>query len=114
MSGSSVFRLVRLGAVFVALAASAAVFAAAAAGAGYVALGDSYSSGVGTNSYTLASGCKRSVYAYPYLYTQQHPGTSLSFVACSGATTGSVSSGQLGALSSSTTLVSVTAGALKR
>ena len=50
----------------------------------FVALGDSYSSGVGTNSYTLARGCKRSVYAYPYLYTQQHPGTSLSFGAKAG------------------------------
>ena len=33
----------------------------------YVALGDSYSSGVGTNSYTLSSSCLRGVYAYPYL-----------------------------------------------
>ncbi|HKI23029.1 MAG TPA: SGNH/GDSL hydrolase family protein [Gaiellaceae bacterium] len=110
MSGSSVFRLVRLGAVFVALAASAAVFAAAAAGAGYVALGDSYSSGVGTNSYTLASGCKRSVYAYPYLYTQQHPGTSLSFVACSGAKTSDVLTTQMTAVTTATTLVTMTVG----
>jgi len=29
----------------------------------YVALGDSYSSGVGTRSYTLDSNCQRSVYA---------------------------------------------------
>ena len=110
MSGSSVFRLVRLGAVFVALAASAAVFAAAAAGASYVALGDSYSSGVGTNSYTLASGCKRSVYAFPYLYTQQHPGTSLSFVACSGAKTSDVLTTQMTAVTTATTLVTMTVG----
>jgi hypothetical protein len=31
----------------------------------YVALGDSYSSGVGTREYALDSTCQRSVYAYP-------------------------------------------------
>ena len=31
----------------------------------YVALGDSFSSGVGTGSYTLSSSCRRGVYAYP-------------------------------------------------
>ena len=41
----------------------------------YVALGDSYSSGVGTGSYTLDSSCKRSVYAYPYLLAQQRANT---------------------------------------
>ena len=59
------------------LAALAAVFAAAGPAAtadSYAALGDSYSSGVGTGSYTLDSACKRSVYAYPYLCTQKHAG----------------------------------------
>ena len=52
----------------------------------YVALGDSYSSGTGTRSYTLNSTCQRGVYAYPYLVAQARAGTSLNFVACSGAT----------------------------
>ncbi|MET8172892.1 SGNH/GDSL hydrolase family protein [Streptomyces clavifer] len=84
---------------------------ASAAGANYVALGDSYSSGVGAGSYTAESGdCKRSTNAYPHLWANTNAPSSFKFVACSGATTTSVSSGQLGALSSSTTLVSVTAG----
>lgn len=84
---------------------------ASAAGDNYVALGDSYSSGVGAGSYTSESGdCMRSTNAYPSLWAAANAPSSFKFVACSGATTGSVSSGQLGALSSSTTLVSVTAG----
>ncbi|MFF8033576.1 MULTISPECIES: SGNH/GDSL hydrolase family protein [unclassified Streptomyces] len=84
---------------------------AAAAGDNYVALGDSYSSGVGAGSYTSESGdCKRSTQAYPSLWAAANAPSSFRFVACSGATTSSVSSGQLGALTSSTTLVSVTAG----
>ncbi|MFF8101309.1 SGNH/GDSL hydrolase family protein [Streptomyces sp. NPDC016640] len=84
---------------------------AAAAGDNYVALGDSYSSGVGAGSYTSESGdCKRSTQAYPSLWAAANAPASFRFVACSGATTSSVSSGQLGALTSSTTLVSVTAG----
>ena len=85
-------KLARLGAVLAALAA-----AGPAAGATYAALGDSYSSGVGTGSYTLDSACKRGVYAYPYLWAQAHPGTSLSFVACSGAKTSDLLANQLGA-----------------
>ncbi|MEU3099025.1 SGNH/GDSL hydrolase family protein [Streptomyces sp. NPDC006967] len=84
---------------------------ASAAGDNYVALGDSYSSGVGAGSYTSESGaCKRSTKAYPQLWANANSPSSFRFVACSGATTSSVSSGQLSALSSSTTLVSVTAG----
>ncbi|MEV3933662.1 MULTISPECIES: SGNH/GDSL hydrolase family protein [unclassified Streptomyces] len=97
-----------------AIAAAAALGVAqpaSAAGENYVALGDSYSSGVGAGSYTSESGdCKRSTNAYPYLWRNANSPSSFSFVACSGATTSSVSSGQLGALSSSTTLVSLTAG----
>ncbi|MEV5160383.1 SGNH/GDSL hydrolase family protein [Streptomyces sp. NPDC053728] len=97
-----------------AIAAAAALGVAqpaSAAGENYVALGDSYSSGVGAGSYTSESGdCKRSTKAYPYLWRNANSPSSFSFVACSGATTSSVSSGQLGALSSSTTLVSLTAG----
>ncbi|MBT3153788.1 SGNH/GDSL hydrolase family protein [Streptomyces sp. CHD11] len=84
---------------------------ATAAGHDYVALGDSYSSGVGAGSYTSESGdCKRSTKAYPQLWKNANAPSSFRFVACSGATTTSVAGSQLGALSSSTTLVSVTAG----
>jgi lysophospholipase L1-like esterase len=109
MKGFS-FRVVRLVAVLGLVTGIAAVLAAAAAGAGYVALGDSYSSGVGTGSYTLDSACKRSVYAYPYLYAQLHPGTSLAFVACSGAKTSDVLTTQLPAVTDTATLVTMTIG----
>ena len=96
-------------AVFAALAGAFAG-AGAAAGTTYAALGDSYSSGVGTGSYTLDSACKRSVYAYPYLWTQKHAGTALSFVACSGAKTSDLLSTQIQAVTSATTLVTMTIG----
>ncbi|WP_243725938.1 SGNH/GDSL hydrolase family protein [Actinomadura rubrisoli] len=84
---------------------------ASAAGTNYVALGDSYSSGTGAGSYDPASGsCNRSTNAYPKLWAASHATDSFKFVACSGATTTSVASGQLGALSASTTLVSITVG----
>jgi lysophospholipase L1-like esterase len=106
-------RLVRFGIALLALASCAAVFAGAARTAtadSYVALGDSYSSGVGTGSYTLDAGCKRGVYAYPYLYTQKHPGTSLTFVACSGAKTSDLLTTQIQAVTTATTLVTLTIG----
>jgi lysophospholipase L1-like esterase len=88
----------------------AAVPAAAAADR-YVALGDSFSSGVGTGSYSLSSACKRSVYAYPYLLSQQRVGTSLSFVACSGATTADLLASQIVALDAApTSIVTLTIG----
>ena len=92
---------------------TAFLLAAPAAGAAdrYVALGDSFSSGVGTGSYSLSSTCKRSVYAYPYLLSQQRADTSLSFVACSGATTADLLSSQLPTLDSSpTSIVTLTIG----
>ncbi|WP_406451749.1 SGNH/GDSL hydrolase family protein [Streptomyces sp. NBC_00876] len=92
------------------MAQPASATSSAAAG-GYVALGDSYSSGVGAGSYLSDSGdCRRSTNAYPYLWAAANSPSSFAFVACSGATSSSVASGQLGALSSSTSLVSVTAG----
>jgi lysophospholipase L1-like esterase len=85
--------------------------AAQAAGANYVALGDSYASGVGSGSYTSESGsCMRSTLAYPQLWTNGHAPSSFKFVACSGAKTTDVNANQLSALSSSTTLVSITIG----
>ena len=77
----------------------------------YVALGDSYSSGVGAGDYISSSGsCDRSTKAYPQLWDNAHTPGSYVSVACSGATTGSVISTQLSALSGSTTLVSITVG----
>ena len=76
----------------------------------YVALGDSYSSGVGTNSYTLNASCQRSTYAYPYLLSQQRANTSLNFVACSGATTDDVINNQISAVNSSTTIITISVG----
>jgi lysophospholipase L1-like esterase len=99
--------------VFFVLAVCAVLAAAAARAASavtYAALGDSYSSGVGTGSYTLDSACKRSVYAYPYLWAQKHAGTTLSFVACSGAKTSDLLANQLQAVTPATTLVTMTIG----
>ncbi len=76
----------------------------------YTALGDSYSSGTGTGSYTLSSSCQRSVYAYPYLVSQQRANTTLSFLACSGAKTTDVNSSQIPSMSSSTNWVTITIG----
>ena len=77
----------------------------------YVALGDSYASGVGADSYTSESGnCLRSTNAYPALYNANIKPASYRSVACSGATTADVINSQLSALSSTTTLVSVTVG----
>ncbi|OIJ64143.1 SGNH/GDSL hydrolase family protein [Streptomyces mangrovisoli] len=92
----------------IALAGSAS---ADAATGGYVALGDSYSSGVGSGSYISSSGsCDRSTKAYPYLWNTNNAPSSFSFLACSGATTDDVVANQLGTLSSSTSLVSITIG----
>ncbi|WP_279579992.1 SGNH/GDSL hydrolase family protein [Fodinicola feengrottensis] len=83
--------------------------AAHAAGAAYTALGDSYSSGVGTRSYTYDNtSCKRSNYAYPVLDAQRL-GLTLTFAACSGARVPDVLN-QLGSLSASTADVTVTVG----
>jgi lysophospholipase L1-like esterase len=98
------------------LAAVGAVLALAAPAAAatadhYVALGDSYSSGVGAGSYTSESGsCDRSTNAYPALWAAAHAPASYVSVACSGATTSSVISSQLSALSSATSLVSISVG----
>lgn len=81
-----------------------------AAGA-YVALGDSYSSGVGAGSYDEASGdCKRSTVAYPQLWADANAPDSFAFNACSGATTDDVLANQLDALDANTTLVSISIG----
>lgn len=85
--------------------------AAAASTVHYVALGDSYSSGVGAGDYIDSSGdCDRSPNAYSALWADAHSPASYTSVACSGAKTSDVEANQLSALSSSTTLVSLTIG----
>ncbi|MEV5522120.1 SGNH/GDSL hydrolase family protein [Streptomyces pseudogriseolus] len=91
--------------------ATAAQASTQAAPGPYVALGDSYASGVGAGSYISSSGdCKRSTKAHPYLWAAANSPSSFSFTACSGARTGDVLSGQLGPLSASTALVSISIG----
>lgn len=81
-----------------------------AAGKHLVALGDSYSSGVGTRSYYSDSGaCQRSPFAFPVVDAAR-VGATLSFMACSGATTASVLNTQLGTLSGTTTHVTISVG----
>jgi lysophospholipase L1-like esterase len=97
---------------------SAGLVAAAAASPGvgastvnYVALGDSYSSGLGAGNYISSSGsCDRSTNAYPERWAAASSPASFVSVACAGATTSDVQSSQVSALSASTTLVSITIG----
>ncbi|MFF8609410.1 SGNH/GDSL hydrolase family protein [Streptomyces sp. NPDC015346] len=99
-----------LGAVL-ALTGAGTAQAAETAALDYVALGDSYSSGVGAGNYDSASGnCKRSTRAFPVLWANANSPSSFAFTACSGARTGDVTSGQLGPLSAATDLVSITVG----
>ena len=85
--------------------------ASAASSVRYVALGDSYSAGLGAGNYIAASGpCDRSNDAYPALWSAANVPASYLSVACSGATTSTVLSTQIPALSTSTTLVSITIG----
>ncbi|MFF3764280.1 SGNH/GDSL hydrolase family protein [Streptomyces sp. NPDC001922] len=94
-----------------ALAGAGAAYSAEQAAPRYVALGDSYSSGVGAGSYDSSSGnCKRSTKSYPALWAAAHAPASFSFTACSGARTGDVLSGQLAPLNSATGLVSISVG----
>jgi lysophospholipase L1-like esterase len=84
--------------------------AAASAAPQYVALGDSYSSGVGTREFYEEPGeCDRSPDAYgPKIAAKR--GYTLNFEACSGAKTTEVNEKQLGHLSASTSLVTITIG----
>lgn len=80
----------------------------AAAGA-YTALGDSYSSGVGTRTYYPDSGsCHRGPGAYP-VRVAARLGAPLTFAACSGARVPDVLN-QLGSLDASTAYVTVSVG----
>lgn len=75
----------------------------------YVALGDSYSSGVGAPPYH-DGGCKQSNNSYAAQYARKHPTMSFGFAACSGATTDDVIAHQLGFLGPDTKLVTITVG----
>jgi lysophospholipase L1-like esterase len=76
----------------------------------YVALGDSYSSGVGTRAYLDdGTSCRRSVYAFPSLIAAAR-GYALNFRACSGAKVADVTANQLSALSAGTSYVTVSVG----
>src|ERR1700691_1624502 len=82
--------------------------AKAATSVRYVALGDSYSSGVGAGDET--GSCDQSPNAYGPLWAAANSPASFTFDACGGATTSTVISSQLSSLSASTTLVSITIG----
>jgi lysophospholipase L1-like esterase len=96
-------------AVTLSAAAVSAAGPASAATINYVALGDSYSSGVGAGSYD-SSGCKRSSHSYAAQWAALYARNSFTFAACSGAKTTDVINNQLGSLGSSTSLVSITIG----
>jgi lysophospholipase L1-like esterase len=109
-----ILRVIFSVAIVVSIAAAGLVTATAAHAAGevnYVALGDSYSSGVGAGDYISSSGsCDRSTLAYPEQWAGVNAPGSFVSVACSGATTADVLSSQVSALSASTKLVSITIG----
>lgn len=110
--GSRPTRTLRAALVAVAalLAPLALVAPAQAAAPSYVALGDSYSSGVGTRTYLAdGSSCQRSALAYPSLIAAAR-GYALNFRACSGAKVADVTSTQLSALGASTAYVTISVG----
>jgi lysophospholipase L1-like esterase len=76
----------------------------------YIALGDSYASGVGTRTYIPESGsCQRSTKSYPYVDAAR-VGAALTSVACSGARVADVTANQLGPLNSSVRWVTLQVG----
>ncbi|BCY13940.1 SGNH/GDSL hydrolase family protein [Actinoplanes sp. L3-i22] len=92
-----------------ALALTVAVASPAqAAGVDYVALGDSYSSGVGAPG--QSGGCLRSNYSYAAQWAAKHSPATFQFLACSGAVTDDVLNTQVPAMKSGTDLVSITIG----
>ncbi|MEU1276398.1 SGNH/GDSL hydrolase family protein [Streptomyces sp. NPDC005799] len=79
-----------------------------------MALGDSYSSGVGAGDYDANdASCKRSANAYSQRWIKEFSEEAVAkfaFVACSGATTAEVESRQLSSLSAETTMVTMSIG----
>jgi lysophospholipase L1-like esterase len=106
-------RIPAIGIAALTLGVSAAITATAsparaASSIRYVALGDSYSSGVGAGD--ESGSCDQSPNAYGPLWAAANAPASFTFAACGGATTSTVISTQLSSLSASTTLVSITIG----
>jgi len=106
-------RILAVGVVAITAALAAAITgtgspAEAASSVHYVALGDSYSSGLGSGD--TSGSCDQSPNAYGALWAAANAPASFAFEACAGATTANVIASQLSALNSSTTLVSVTTG----
>jgi lysophospholipase L1-like esterase len=108
-------RFAALAAVAVTAATAAGLLAAAApasaqSAVNYVALGDSYASGLGSGNYGSSGSCYQSSGAFSQLWANANHPASFVQEACAGATTGSVISSQLAPLNSSTTLVSLIIG----
>jgi len=102
------------GLVAAALAATVPIIATAApahaaAPVDYVALGDSYSSGVGAPPY-LSGGCSRSNNSYAAQWAATHGAATFAFPACGGATTDDVLSTQVASVTANTDLVTITIG----
>jgi lysophospholipase L1-like esterase len=81
---------------------------AQAAAVDYVALGDSYSAGVGAPG--LSGLCLRSPQGYPKLWADAHAVSSFDNATCSGAVTADVRHFQIWALNSGTDAVTITIG----
>jgi lysophospholipase L1-like esterase len=81
---------------------------AASSSTDYIAMGDSYSAGIGAPGQSGV--CGRSAAAYPGLWNAAHDPASYRSVACSGATTDTLRLTQLPYLSSRTDLVTLTIG----
>jgi lysophospholipase L1-like esterase len=100
-----------IAAVLLAGAASVAVAGPSFAGADpapvYVALGDSYASGVGAPP--EAGDCRQSPQSAAQLWANSHQ-AKFTFAACSGATTADVLDKQLGGLGPETSIVTITIG----
>jgi len=108
-ASAGLFTLVAtLAAAAPASAAPASPRTATATGVRYVALGDSYASGLGTGR--EQGNCDRSPAAYGPQWARAHQPASFTFAACSGATARGIRTHRLSALSPATTLVSLTVG----
>ncbi|MEU2042318.1 SGNH/GDSL hydrolase family protein [Nocardia niwae] len=74
----------------------------------YVALGDSFSAGLGADG--PIDGCGRSAKGYPALWAKAHSIASFVNAACGGAVSGDVLGSQLSGLSAKTEVVTITLG----
>lgn len=90
------------------LALAVASPASAASTVDYVALGDSYSSGVGAPG--LSGSCSRSNHSYAAQWAARNNPASFQFLACGGAVTDDVRGKQVPAMNAGADLVSITVG----